>query len=44
MIMNGLRVVYLIIIISASIFLAASAVLVTLHGIGDSALLKPKII
>ena len=37
MIMNGLLVVYLIIIISASIFLAASAVLVTLHGIGDSA-------
>jgi hypothetical protein len=37
MVMNGLRAVYLIIVISVSIFLAASVVLVTPHGIGDSA-------
>ena len=36
MVMNGLRVVYLI-IISVSIILAASVVLVTLRGFGDSA-------
>lgn len=35
--MNGLRAVYLIIVISVSIFLAASVLLVTLHGFGDSA-------